>query len=378
MQSTTSDNQPPPIVVGNNISNNTTHPVSITSPNRAPQRPRVNSYSINVPPVACQAFSPVPDVTQTQETFDLPTEVEVPNRTPAPPPTPRNPPMRTRTPNPVPTPTHPPTPVPNVTDTSTRLVLLHHEDESHYVFSKYCLSVDETLASNCNDCKFGKRNCVVHRSSLLEHGQQLTSLSKTVFSPNPKHMKKNTYSILDSRLVFCSNPNCTDKSTSQSKSFHYVCYRHFLSMKENQKMKVIELSVSDDNLFSHLKDGNDIKSLVASIANDDIKLILPVCSKSCYNKVTGFRVTKKKDNVLVSSDGTLFNWDKDGGNGKPSSTEILVNWLTTEENASSYYGGVDRRGKTNANRKEQYHKLIAMLIHKTNGKFGYVHKLNIT
>jgi hypothetical protein len=142
-------------------------------------------------------------------------------------------------------------------------------------------------------------------------------------------------------------------------------------------MKLIELSVSDDNLFSHLLNGNEIKLLVASTSDEDTKFILPVCSKSCYNKVSGFRVNEMKDNILVFSDGTLFNWDKDGGNGKPSSTEILVNWLTTEENASSYYGGVNRRGKTNANRKEQYHKLIAMLIHKTNGKFDYVLKFTI-
>jgi hypothetical protein len=63
------------------------------------------------------------------------------------------------------------------------------------------------------------------------------------------------------------------------------------------------------------------------------------------------------------------NWDKDSNGGKnPSSIEVLIEWLTTEENASQYFGGVNEAGKTNAMCKEGYHKLIKELILQKTGK----------
>ena len=42
--------------------------------------------------------------------------------------------------------------------------------------------------------------------------------------------------------------------------------------------------------------------------------------------------------------------------------------MTTEENCSKYFGGLDATGRTNGNRKEVYHLYIRDLIRKENGK----------
>jgi hypothetical protein len=346
MDSSVSNNVPPPIVVGNNSnSNTTTHPVSVTSPQRFQPRPRLNSYSINLPPVACEPFSPVPNVTQTQETPVVPTEVLVP------------------------------------TKTSMHAVLLHHEEEQHYVFSEYCRSIDDSLSSTPQQCKYGERKCVVHRSGLIEHGQQLSSLSGTTFSPNPKYMKKNTYSILDTRMLNCSNPTCLDSKSGHPKMFHYSCFRHAMSMKENKNMNILEVNSSDNIFFSNMNKGEEMKSVLTS-SKDDTKFILPVCSKTCFNKVRSLKkekIASKSSTGTSTDDTTPANWEADAKDGKQSSAALLVNWLTTEENASSYFGGNDRNGRTSAKRKEVYHQLLSMLIHKENGKYEYgnIVKMNI-
>ena len=50
-----------------------------------------------------------------------------------------------------------------------------------------------------------------------------------------------------------------------------------------------------------------------------------------------------------------------------SSIDILIDWLTTEENANKYFGGLDIDGKTSATRKEAYHHHIRDIIKKENG-----------
>ena len=47
---------------------------------------------------------------------------------------------------------------------------------------------------------------------------------------------------------------------------------------------------------------------------------------------------------------------------------ILIDWLTTEENCSKYFGGIDANGCMNGNRKEAYHHHICDIIRKENGK----------
>ena len=61
----------------------------------------------------------------------------------------------------------------------------------------------------------------------------------------------------------------------------------------------------------------------------------------------------------------------DGNKVNRSSIKVLLDWLTTEENASSYFGGVDNKGQTTATRKEAYHHHLWELIKKENGKLKY-------
>jgi hypothetical protein len=140
-------------------------------------------------------------------------------------------------------------------------------------------------------------------------------------------------------------------------------------MKENSNMDIITVHKDSNVILSNLENKNNLRGILSQQSNSGIQFILPVCSKTCYNRLKDEKKEKEKSKGNVTSDGTPMNWDKDGGNGKMSSTAVVVNWLTTEENASCYYGGVDKRGKTNSKRKEAYHTLLSMLIHKENGTY---------
>jgi hypothetical protein len=85
-------------------------------------------------------------------------------------------------------------------------------------------------------------------------------------------------------------------------------------------------------------------------------------------------LTKIKEKISSRSstdknqDSNLLNWENDGEENKRSSMSILIDWFTTEENVSNYYGGKNKFGKTTAERKEDYHHVIKELIQKENGK----------
>ena len=70
---------------------------------------------------------------------------------------------------------------------------------------------------------------------------------------------------------------------------------------------------------------------------------------------------------------SLIRWDSDGRDGKMSSEEIIVNWLTTAENCEKYFGGTyGSKNKVNGITKDMYHVLISKLIEETNGAYTYV------
>jgi hypothetical protein len=83
--------------------------------------------------------------------------------------------------------------------------------------------------------------------------------------------------------------------------------------------------------------------------------------------------TTKKTMKKVKESATPALWDKDGGENKKSSICILIDWLTTEGNLSDYYGGTDKNGYTNSNRKETYHNLICNMIKQENGMYCVFH-----
>ena len=126
---------------------------------------------------------------------------------------------------------------------------------------------------------------------------------------------------------------------------------------ENDKDKLVDLIDSTKV--------EDMASIVRHLSNHSTKLIFPVCGKRCYNTVSNVR--NKEVNKEDSEYATNQNWEKDGTSTKMCSIEVLVEWLTTEENCSKYFGGLDANGRTSADRKEAYHHRIRDLIKAENG-----------
>jgi hypothetical protein len=109
----------------------------------------------------------------------------------------------------------------------------------------------------------------------------------------------------------------------------------------------------------------DIKKIIRNFRCNTSKLFFPVCSKRCYKEVV-----KVRNKVIASkaSRAVMANWDKDGGNGKQSSIQILIDWMTVEGNVSKYFGGVTKYGSTSADRKEAYHNRLRDIIKAKNGE----------
>ena len=171
---------------------------------------------------------------------------------------------------------------------------------------------------------------------------------------------------MDTQLLKCFNPSCKGAQTKVPKVFHHVCYMHMMSMKGNKYMNHFNIESNDDKLVTLVDDSIDMNIIIDDITNDTSRLIFPICGKRCYNTVCNYR---KKDNSKDDSEYALAqSWDADGNSSQKSSIEVLIHWLTTEENCSSYFGGVDANGKTNANRKETYHHHLRDIIKSENGE----------
>ena len=132
-------------------------------------------------------------------------------------------------------------------------------------------------------------------------------------------------------------------------------------------MKYIELESSTDKTLSLVNKSIDMKDVIDLLKDTNgTYLIFPVCGKCCFNTISAHR--KKIESNGDSAYSNLQNWEKDGSLNRKSSIEVLIDWFTTEENSNSYFWGVDKEGRTNANIKEAYHHHIRNLIKKENGK----------
>ena len=70
---------------------------------------------------------------------------------------------------------------------------------------------------------------------------------------------------------------------------------------------------------------------------------------------------RNKSNRLTTV--TNLRWDSDAKNGSRTSEEVLVHWLTDEENAEKYFGGSHgSKNQVNGIRKDEYHGIISKLI----------------
>jgi hypothetical protein len=247
-------------------------------------------------------------------------------------------------------------------------ILVYHEDYAHYILSDYCLPVSKAMdTSSPNTCRFG-RSCVVHKCKIHTKGDAEPTISPTVFSRPASMCKDNfIFSMFDVRYIRCFAENCKNKSTKEAKVFHHGCYMNFLFSDDNIDLDLIAIFPSDNVVIDYV---NQRVGRTVTIPLDG-RIILPSCGRQCHKnilkKITSLNKSKKTD---LKSDGTSkLQWDKDGSSSQRSSIQVLVDWITTEENASSYFGGKNKKGKTTGSRKETHHFEITKVIQKENGEY---------
>jgi hypothetical protein len=250
-------------------------------------------------------------------------------------------------------------------------VLVHHEQNSHYILSEYCIPVsNKSNVQAATPCKFPTRGCVIKRSKCLQTGTNLNDLSASVYKPNPSDNLKMSFTVLDTQVIKCFVPKCNSTNGGSPKTFHYSCYVNSIENNREHDMHFIEYMGIDDKLLEMFPDTNkNLKKIIKDFRCNTSKLFFPVCGKKCYNKVVAIR--NKVVTTLPRS--VLANWDKDGINGNKSSISILIDWMTTEGNMAKYFGGLNKSGKTNGDRKEVYHNQLRDMISNENGELEFQH-----
>ena len=237
------------------------------------------------------------------------------------------------------------------------------------------------LKASC--CKFRNRGCMLKSWKLYDPmvrssfnaTSPLIYDDMTMFSV-PEAKVKNNITVADTKLLKCYNPKCTKIDEDGKKVdtvFHYCCY---VNMKEEHQVQDLVYDKKKDILFS-----GDEKKVIEIMSAENLhekEIILPVCSKHCYNQVIKLRNTKPKDstksqrkkNAQESIErNSMIRWDSDSRNGSFTSEEVIVNWLTDAKNAEIYFGGTHGpNSKVNGHTKDVYHNYLSKLIRETNGK----------
>lgn len=130
-------------------------------------------------------------------------------------------------------------------------------------------------------------------------------------------------------------------------------------------MQILEVESKADKIIEQIVGLPKYNELEQQLKSHDPKIIFPVCGKRCYNTICHTR--NKKVDKAQSEYAIAQSWENDGNDLNMSSIDVLIEWLTTEENATNYFGGLDIDGKTSSNRKESYHHIIRDLIKDENG-----------
>jgi hypothetical protein len=263
---------------------------------------------------------------------------------------------------------------PETTVTSNRSdpihsVLVHHSNDAYYVLKRFCIPVGTNEPFNdINSCKHGVKGCLIRKSKVDIPSNSVEQLSPTVYTPLPGRLKKFKYNLLDRRMLKCIQPNCYNKVTCSPKLFHFSCYLHAINHNVKDNMHVIEYMGESDKILDMIDATEDEREELKTLSKQDETVILfPTCGKRCFSYLLDFR-TKSPSEKTQSA--TPYNWNKDGVPGSVrSSTEILIDWMTTEENITKYYGGLDKNGKTNADRRHHYHLVIKDMIQSENSKY---------
>ena len=255
--------------------------------------------------------------------------------------------------------------------TSASLIELYHDNVKNYVIEQYCESVSHSFKNPNVVCHYN-RNCIVLKSKILSKGKQQKDLSKTIFGSITWPSGGNyEYRLVDTRVIRCLNPTCKSPINKQPKIFHYCCYMHMMARKKEEMPVHLKISNNKDRLIDFVDGSVDMASICEKTINtNSTQLIFPVCGKRCYSKLCNHQCKVK--NTTESEYATSASWETDGDKTKLSSVQVLINWLTTEENCSTYFGGIDVNGRTSANRKETYHHQIRDMIKKENGKYPFL------
>jgi hypothetical protein len=246
----------------------------------------------------------------------------------------------------------------------------HHELQRYLVLTQYCLPTQMSMDENkVNLCKFG-RECLILKSKLQSLGRKLPDTPETVFAPLPGILKKYKYDVLDCTLMSCFQPDCKQIKSKMPKHFHFACYIHNISISNDEDLKMIEVENKDDPLLMLANQKNNMVPLEYNdIVAQNQKLVFPVCGKRCMSNCLTRRkeIQRCEDSKPSLTSNANLGWDKDGSDTVRSSEQVILDWLTTEENTSSYYGGVGKDGQTSANRKHSYHLKLSAEIEKENG-----------
>jgi hypothetical protein len=97
---------------------------------------------------------------------------------------------------------------------------------------------------------------------------------------------------------------------------------------------MIELMSQNDKILDLLNISKKDRSSLCSLSTQKAKVIFPVCGKRCFSNIQKYRI---KDTAEINSNPGVLNWDNDRTEDKKSSIDILIDWLTTEENAAKIF-----------------------------------------
>jgi hypothetical protein len=241
-----------------------------------------------------------------------------------------------------------------VNTTNDDFVRVFHEESAFTVLSKYCLPVSQTRLDDNYVCKFPNRYCVMKQCKIFEGigGTNVPELSETAFEPNPKHAGTLIYAIVDVQIIKCCKPTCTNGLDGSAKLFYYSFFIHSFAIPDNRSMEIVELLSEDDKVLNFLNIKEPILTKVINAFKKGAQIVFPCCGKRCSKMVLASRKEcKKKSEQAIASTSidsklTPPYWDKDSTDKCKSSIDVIIHWLTTEENATKYFGGLDKDGKT--------------------------------
>ena len=231
-------------------------------------------------------------------------------------------------------------------------------------------------------CKFSNRGCLCRTWGLKdvevrEKFSRVTWYNSTdpaVFAV-PIDKYKNGIELADTKLVLCSNTECTrlnDEAVVVPTCFHFCCYVNMI-----RKSSIDHLILCEEDEDFTDSQSEEMASMKDLLQNNEV--ILPVCGKKCYNNILRKRIARKKrleheaENRNRKETDTVaphIRWDNDARNGSLTSEGLIVEWLTDESNAEKYFGGKHGHNNTvNGIRKDSYHVYLSSKIKETTGKF---------